>query len=174
MAYIAVVPPVRFINIGSSVGPSPDEPNRPDDVLIIRAFMIYMTNFRKDLQFTTSTLPTLVGKFDPQLSQMILDFKKKLSPLLMLPPEERENSRVIPQDERFAVQSAARPATTIMLLNNSVRPLPGYGDTAVEVMCNLFPILGILRAAPGGDRKAIGQPDAYWRDVARNKVPWPQ
>src|SRR5262249_5675869 len=103
-------------------------------------------------------------------------YKKKLSPLLLLPPEERGNSRVIPQDERFAVLTAARPATTIMALNNEVKPLPGYGDTIIDVMCNLFPIRGILGCWPvrGGQRQAIGQPDAYWRDLARNKIPWNQ
>jgi hypothetical protein len=176
MAYIAIVPPIRFINIGSIVGPNADEPNNPDDVLIIRAFMIYLANHRKDLQFTTGApLRTLVGKFDPQLNRLILDYKRKLSPLLPLPPEERGNGRVIPQDERFALSAAAQPSTTIMALNLEVRPLSGYGDTVVDVMCNLFPIRDILRGLPqGGVRRVIGQPDAYWRDLARNRIPWNQ
>jgi hypothetical protein len=104
---------------------------------------------------------------------MIMDYKKTLSPLVMLPPEERANSRVIPPDERFAAMTGARPFTTIMALNNEVKPLPGYGDTVIDVMCNLFPIRDILRGLPqGGTRQAIGQPDAYWRDLARNRVPW--
>ncbi len=172
MAYIAVVPPIRFINIGSAVGSSQADSNVPNDVLMVRAFMIYLQNQRKDLQFTNTRLASLAGSMDLQLSKMIIDYKafKTKEFLAALAPEERANDRVIPQDLRFAVQSASPAApgrTTIMFLNGDVNPLAGYGDNTVDVMCNLFPIRGMLTASPV-------RPETDWRDLARNKVPWNQ
>lgn len=164
MAYIAIVPPIRFINIGSAIGPT--DQNHPDDVLIIRAFMIYLSNHRKDLRFTNSYLSTLAGQADSMLFQMIIDYKefKKRTFSALMVPEEQQNSRVTPQDERFALGPIQ---TTIMALNHDVKVLPGYGDTIIDVMCNLFPIREILLGLPV-------RADAYWRDLARNRVPWKQ
>lgn len=172
MAYIAVVPPIRFINIGSSVGTSQADSNTPNDVIMIRAFMIYLQNHRKDLPFTNTRLATLAGAMDRELSKMIVDYKafKTKEFLAALAPEERFNDRVMPQDLQFAVQSAGPGAagqTTIMSLNVDVKPLPGYGDNPVDVMCNLFPLRGMLTASPV-------RPETDWRDLARNKVPWNQ
>jgi hypothetical protein len=172
MAYIAVVPPVRFINIGSAVGSSQADSNAPNDVLMVRAFMIYLQNFRKDLQFTNTRLTTLAGSVDLQLSKMIIDYKafKTKEVWVVGAPEERANDRVVPQDLRFAVQAALPAApgrNTIMLLNLDVNPLAGYGDNVVDVMCNLFPIRGMLTASPA-------RPETDWRDLARNRVPWNQ
>jgi hypothetical protein len=170
MAYIAVVPPISFINIGSSVGTGPKFRNNANDVLILRAFMIYLQNFRKDMAFTKTRLETLAGSFDQDLRQMIIDYKtyKTKDMLAALAPGERGNDFVFPQDLRFALQSmspAVPGRNTIMFLNSDVRPLAGYGDSIIEVMCNLFPIKGRLMGSPV-------TPEAYWRDLARNKVPW--
>jgi len=162
MAYIATVPPIRFINLGSVVG-GPSEPNRPDDVLIVRAFMIYVCNQRTDLPFTKTRLATLHGTADQPLAQMITDYKEfKRKAFVAFAADEWSNIRVSPQDERFALGPLR---TTIMALNSDVRPLSGYGDTVIDVMCNLFPIRGMLTGT------AVG-PDTYWRDLARNRVPW--
>jgi hypothetical protein len=167
MVYIVVVPPIRFINIGSAVGPGSTDPNHPDDVLIVRAFMIYLSNFRGDLQFTKSRVPSLAGMVDANLTQMIMDYKnlKNRASFAMSLREERGNATVVPQDVRFARVAASRPEATIMNLNLDVRPLANYGDNTVDVMCNLFPIRGILAASPV-------RAETYWRDLARNKIPW--
>ena len=163
MAYIATVPPIRFINLGFAVGGGKSEPNRADDVLIVRAFMIYLCNQRTDLQFTKARLATLRGEVDKPLVQMINDYKEfKRKALVSFAADEWSNSRVGPQDERFALGPLR---TTIMAMNYDVRALAGYGDTVIDVMCNLFPIRGMLT----GD--TVG-PDTYWRDLARNRVPW--
>jgi len=183
MAYIAAVPPIRFINITSSVGTGPYR-NNPDDVLILRAFMIYLQNFRKDLSFTNTRLTTLAGSLDGDLRQMILHYKAFKAKVASagLPPEERGNDRVVPQDVRFALASAAAPGltTTIMSLNLDVKPLAGYGDNIVDIMCNLFPIRGWLTIPPLKGSALWDQvrdpnlSSRYWRDLARNKISWKQ
>ena len=190
MAYIAVVPPIRFINITSSVGTATKQEyskcrNNPDDVLIVRAFMIYLQNFRRDLPFTNTRLARLAGSLDDDLSQMILDykaFKAKAGPATMA-FEERGNDRVLPQSLNSALPSAAPAAlqqSTIMSLNLEVRPLAGYGDNTVDVMCNLFPIRSKLTVPPltgSGTWDKVRDPDLSsrdWRDLARNNIPWNQ
>jgi hypothetical protein len=164
MAYIAVVPPIRFINITSPVGPT--DVNHPDDVLVIRAFLIYLTNFRKDLHWTQSRLSTLAGPADSALFKMIEEYKdfKNANPgpnQVHLGSEEMGKGRVLPQDERFAFGPIR---TTILALNSDVQPLAGYGDTIIDVMCNLFPIADLFN----GSVRA----DSYWRNLARKQIPW--
>lgn len=164
MAYIAVVPPIRFINITSPVGPG--DVNHPDDVLVIRAFLIYLTNFRKDLKWTQNRLTSLAGPADSTLLTMIQEYKdfKNANPgpsSVHLGSGEMDKSRVLPQDERFAYGPVR---TTIMALNFDVQPLAGYGDTVIDVMCNLFPIGNLFN----GSVRA----DSYWRDLARKRVAW--
>ena len=190
MAYIAIVPPIRFINITSPVGNDADPQhapcrNNPDDVLILRAFMIYLQNFRRDLSFTTTHLATLAGGVDGDLHRMILDYKAlktKVSPSAIA-FEERGNDRVLPQPMQFAVQSASGAAllgTTIMSLNLDVKPVAGYGHNIIDIMCNLFPIRSKLTVPPltgSALWDQVRDPDLssrYWRDLARNKVPWNQ
>lgn len=183
MAYIATVPPIRFINLTSSAGTGPYR-NSQDDVMILRAFMIYLQNFRQDLPFTTTRLQVLKGAFDADLHQMIVDYKafKTKTVSAGLPPQEQGNDRVIPQDLRFALQSAGSSAvtTTIMCLNSDVKPLASYGDSTVDVMCSLFPIKGklIIPSLTGSALwDQVRDPDLssrYWRDLARNKIPWDQ
>jgi hypothetical protein len=171
MAYIAVCPPIRFINIGSSVGSTPNDSNIANDVLMIRAFMIYLQNCRKDINFTNTRLMTLAGGMDASLSSMIKDYKafKTKQPLLNVAPEERLNDRIIPQDLLTGVELSGALASpvrnTIMYLNFDVMPLAGYGDNIIDVMCNLFPIRQMLTAWPV-------RPETDWQDLARNKIPW--
>jgi hypothetical protein len=189
VAYIAVVPPIRFINVTSSVGTATSQQwttcrNNPDDVLIVRAFMIYLQNFRGDLPFTNTRLTRLSGSLDADLSQMILDyktFKTKANPAAFA-PEERGNDRVLTQNLHLAVPSAssALQQNIIMSLNLDVKPLSGYGDNTVDVMCNLFPIrskLTVPTLTGSGLWDKVRDPDLSsrnWRDLARNKVPWNQ
>jgi hypothetical protein len=186
VAYIAVVPPIRFINITSSVGTDTKRcscHNNSDDVLILRAFMIYLQNFRKDLSFTTTRLTKLAGAMDHDLSQMILDYKafKTKTGQATIAFEEDSNDCVLPQKTHFALSAAARApllGTTIMSLNLDIKPVAGYGDNVIDVMCNLFPIRSKLTVPPlTGSRlwDGVRGPDLssrYWRDLARNKVPW--
>jgi hypothetical protein len=164
MAYIARVAPMQFINLGSSVGDRQDDVNRDDDVFVVRAFMIYLQNFRKDLKFTKKSLPTVGGGVDATLLGMVADYKKFKQNAFEVLLDEKEAlaNRMIPQDEKLL---RGAPRTTIMALNLDVRPLQGYGYSAVEVMCNLFPLKSRLEGLPV-------RPDATWQELARSGVPW--
>jgi hypothetical protein len=146
--------------------------------------MIYLQNFRGDLPFTNTRLTRLAGSLDDDLSQMILDykaFKAKANPAAIA-FEERGNDRVLSQNLHWAIASvsSALQQNVIMCLNLDVKPLTGYGDNAVDVMCNLFPIRSKLIVPPltgSGLWDKVRDPDLssrYWRDLARNKVPWNQ
>jgi hypothetical protein len=65
-----------------------------------------------------------------------------------------------------------------MSFNLDVKPLAGYGDNTIDVMCNLFPIRNKLVVPPltgSGSWDKVRDPELSsrkWRDLARNKIPW--
>jgi hypothetical protein len=120
---------------------------------------------------------------DHDLSQMILDYKrfKAKAGQATITFEEHDNDCVLPQNMHSALWAAVGApllGTTIMSVNSEIKPVAGYGDNIVDIMCNLFPIRSKLTVPPlTGSRlwDSVRDPDLssrYWRDLARNKVPW--